>query len=384
MADYGYLVDLDDEAEVDDLEENAEEMIHYFTPPFYFPIRIGMVFAQRYRVEHKLGHGGFSTVWMAHDTVRNQDVALKVPTLTSDTVDNELAIHHEIRRRDEDSSKLNLSHGSFSISCSDSRHTVLVFPLRGPSLKSSFASMSMAHRMSAAKQVLQALKCLHDADIVHRDLNDKNILCGIVPLDAYDTKTKYQYLGRPKKDRLGPPTGTAELVRPAVFPATLLSGSVYIADFGIAIRAGTSVNYKPQSTFCAPERLHNTDPSAASDMWSYMCIFAELYLGHLPCFVNGDVVHRMVKVLGPLPQDWFRYYHRPGCNYASWYDPRTQPENTLEAMIARSRPDVTSSEAAHVLSFMQEGFRYDPQKRITAAQLLSNASFQAVMGLYGV
>jgi serine/threonine protein kinase len=43
-----------------------------------------------------------------------------------------------------------------------------VFPLRGPSLHSCFASMSMANRMSAAKQVLQALKCLHDANIVHR------------------------------------------------------------------------------------------------------------------------------------------------------------------------------------------------------------------------
>ena len=206
------------------------------------------------------------------------------------------------------------------------------------------------------------------------DLNDKNILCGIVPLDAYDTKTKYRYLGRPKKDLLEPPTGTAELVRPAVFPATLLSGSVYLADFGIAIRAGTSVTYKPQSPsgWCAPERLHNTDPSAASDIWSYMCIFAKLYLGHLPWFVNGNVLANMVKVLGPLPQNWYSYYHQPGSNDASWYDLRTQPENTLEAMIARSRPDVTSNEAAHVLSFMLEGFRYNPRKRITAAQLLSN------------
>lgn len=168
MADYGYFVNLDDETEVEDLEENAEEMIHYYQRPFYYPIRIGMVLARRYRIEHKLGHGGFSTVWMAHDTVRNQDVALKVPTLTSNTVDNEFAIHNEIRHRVKDSSKLLLSHDSFSVSCSDRRHTVLVFPLRGPSLNSSFASMSMARRMSAAKQVLQALKCLHDADIVHR------------------------------------------------------------------------------------------------------------------------------------------------------------------------------------------------------------------------
>lgn len=67
----------------------------------------------------------------------------------------------------------------------------------------------MADRMSAAKQVLQALKIPHDANIVHRgpfttphsslvslglhsiDLSDINIMCGMTPLDTYDVKTKY-------------------------------------------------------------------------------------------------------------------------------------------------------------------------------------------------
>jgi hypothetical protein len=118
-------------------------------------------------------------------------------------------------------------------------------------------------------------------------------------------------------------------------------------------------------------------------MWSYMCIFTKLYLGHLPWYVNGNVLAYMVKVLGPLPQNWYSHHQKPDSNEASWYDPSTQPENTLEAMIARSRPDVTSEEAAHVLSFMLKGFCYHPERRITAAELLSNASFQAIMRIYG-
>ncbi|KAF1828558.1 kinase-like protein [Decorospora gaudefroyi] len=385
MTDCGDFVNSDNEEEVEDLEENAEPLLLYFQPPFYYPICIGNVLAQRYRIEHKLGHGGFSTVWMAHDILTKKDVALKVTTLARDAADPESTMHNEIRRRVRDTSKLLLSREAFSLPSPNGHYRVLVFPLRGPSLHSCFASMSMANRMSAAKQVLQALKCLHDTNIVHRDLNDKNIMCGIAPLDAYDVKMKYQYLGRPKKIPFQTPAGMqGELVRPIVVPPSLLTKSVYLGDFGLAMNAGTSVNYKPQSpsAWCAPERLHNTDPSAASDMWSYMCVFTELYLGTLPWSIYGDALPGMVKVLGPPPQTWSGSYHQPTRADASWYDPRKQPESTLEAIIAHARPDVSSTERAHVLSFMLKGFSYNPQHRITAAQLLDNASFQAVMGFY--
>jgi serine/threonine protein kinase len=218
------------------------------------------------------------------------------------------------------------------------------------------------------------------------DLNDKNIVCGIVPLDDYDIKMKYQYLGRPRKMAFQTPAGMlGELVRPVVVPPSLLTQSVYLSDFGLAINAGTSVNYKPQSpsAWCAPERLHNVDPSAAGDMWSYMVIFTELYLGSLPWSIYGDAVRSIVKVLGPLPQTWYGQYHQPGGRDVSWYDPSRQPEFTLEEMIKNARPDVSPTERTHVLSFMLKGFSYDPQDRMTAAQLLDNASFQAVMGVYG-
>jgi serine/threonine protein kinase len=404
MTDYGDFIDSDNEEEVDNLEENAEPLLSYHQYPFYYPISIGNVLAQRYRIEHKLGHGGFSTVWMAHDIVTKMDVALKVTTLARYTEDPESTMHNEIRQRVRDTSKLLLSCGTFSLPTPNGHHKVLVFPLRGPSLHSCFASMSMFNRMSAAKQVLQALKCLHDANIVHRgpfiksprlsplrllpiDLNDKNIMCGIVPLDAYNTKMKYQYLGRPKKTILQNAAGMpGEHVRSLVFPPSLLTESVYLGDFGLAMHAGTSVNFKPQSpsAWCAPERLHQRDPSAASDMWSYMCLFAELYLGTLPWSIYGNVLlPEMVNALGPLPQTWNGYYHHPPEADASWYDPRKQPEFTLEAMIAHARPDVSSAERAHVVSFMLKGFSYDPQDRITAGELLHNASFQAVMGVYG-
>ncbi|KAF2463688.1 kinase-like protein [Lindgomyces ingoldianus] len=322
MTDCGDFVNSDDEEDVQDLEENAEPLSLYF----------------RYRIEHKLGHGGFSTVWMAHDIVKKKVFALKITTLARDAVDR------------ENTSKLLPSCEAFSLPSPNGHHRVLVFPLRGPSLHSCFASMSMANRMSAAKQVLQTLKSLHDANIVHQDLNDRNIMCGIAPLDTYDVKMKYQYLGRPKKIPLQTPAGMqGELVRPIVVPPSLLTNLFYLRDFGLAMNAGTLINYKLQSpsAWCAPERLHNTDLSAASDMWSYMCVFTELYLGTLPWSIYDDALPSIVK----------------------------QPESTLETIIAHARPDVSSTERAHVLFFMLKGFSYNPQHRMTAVQLLDNASF---------
>lgn len=342
---------------------------------------------------------------MAHDIVAKIDVALKVTTtLARCKEDPESAMHNEIRQRVLDTSKLLLSHETFSLPSPNGDHKVLVFPLRGPTLHSCFPIVSMTDRMSAAKQVLQALESLHVANIVHRgrldppltyqldteiflDLNDKNIMYGIMPLDAFDIQVKYQHLGRPKKIPLQTPAGMkGELVRPVVVPPSLLTNSFYLGDFGLAMNAGASVNYKPQSpsAWCAPERLHNTDPSPASEMWSHMCIFAELYIGTLPWSIYGDVLPNMIRVLGPLPQIWYPYYHQPTIVDASWYDPRKQVEFSLEAMIAQARPDVNSTERAHVFSFMLKGFSFDPRGRLTAGQLLYDTSFQAVMGFYGV
>ncbi|KAJ5715561.1 Protein kinase domain containing protein [Penicillium malachiteum] len=78
-ADFGDFVSTEDE-EVD-LEEVVEPWQKYDvkeTPRVFYPIHVGKVLNERYLVEHKLGFGGFSTVWMAHDLHEKRDVALKV------------------------------------------------------------------------------------------------------------------------------------------------------------------------------------------------------------------------------------------------------------------------------------------------------------------
>jgi hypothetical protein len=65
------FVGSDDECEV---ETNAEPRERH-EEGLYCPLYTGEVLDSRYRIEHKLGWGGFSTVWLAHDMQENKAVA---------------------------------------------------------------------------------------------------------------------------------------------------------------------------------------------------------------------------------------------------------------------------------------------------------------------
>lgn len=220
------------------------------------------------------------------------------------------------------------------------------------------------------------------------DLNEMNVMWGIAPLDNYNTKTKYEFLGRPQKIALDPHPGwQAEMVKPMEVPESLIEETFYLGDFGLAIKVGTSVSNKAHSPviYRAPEQLHNADPSFSTDMWSYMCLFAELYLGFNP--FDGwfsSVVLSIVDTLGPMPEHWKGDYKYPIIREDSWYDQsrKPRPERTLAAMIKRARPEASQTETDNVLSVMSKGFSYLPESRMSAAQLLEDASFKTVMQIY--
>jgi serine/threonine protein kinase len=222
------------------------------------------------------------------------------------------------------------------------------------------------------------------------DLKRENIMWGVTPLDDVNTKTKYEYLGRPLKIAI--PSMHGELVRPVEVPKSLLTDTVYLGDFGLATTAGTKVSHKELSlsnfAYYAPERLHNVNPSFPSDMWSYMCLFAELYLGIIPWETCSYVsmVTQMAKILGPLPKQWKGCFNAHGECDSSWYDHRRKPhhEATLGSIIKKYRPEVSLVEQNHVLNIMSKGFCYSPDDRPTATELLHDPSFQAVMEIYGL
>jgi serine/threonine protein kinase len=169
----------DEEWDSDELEEHDEieaysEPVSGYDKSLYYPLTIGEVLHERYEIVHKLGWGGCSTVWMAHDTKERKYVALKILTAAerghthgeSDTINEHLQ-----RQR-----KPNLVtyHKTFALPAGKKSHVhrVLVLPLMGPNLDQTCLEMPtsthMHYRMSAAWQLLLNLKDLHKAKVVHR------------------------------------------------------------------------------------------------------------------------------------------------------------------------------------------------------------------------
>lgn len=165
--DSGSFVSSDDEGDV--LAEC--EPVERYSEGLYYPICIGDILAGRYRVVHKLGWGGFSTVWMAHDLKLEKLVALKIGVVGT-SGEEELVAQKEIIRSVKDKSRILTFLDTFSLSGVKGTHRVMVFPLRGPSLGYGLAKVDFKTRMNAAKQLLLALKSLHDADIVVRGKYD--------------------------------------------------------------------------------------------------------------------------------------------------------------------------------------------------------------------
>jgi serine/threonine protein kinase len=125
--DWSDFVESDYEVDV----EGASARVERYPPGHYYPIQIGEVLDGRYRIEHKLGHGGFTTVWMSYDRQATQNVALKIIE-PGDAGEHEYNIQNEIIRTVRDTSRLITYLGTFFLQSSLGNHRVLVFPLRGP------------------------------------------------------------------------------------------------------------------------------------------------------------------------------------------------------------------------------------------------------------
>jgi serine/threonine-protein kinase SRPK3 len=115
-----------------------EETVRASKLEYYYPVKIGEVFQDRYSVIGKLGYGSASTVWLYHDLQNNKGyVALKV-YINRSKVHRELPIYTHINSMNsEHDGRLNLRKflDSFEINGPNGKHICLVHEASGMCLE---------------------------------------------------------------------------------------------------------------------------------------------------------------------------------------------------------------------------------------------------------
>jgi serine/threonine-protein kinase SRPK3 len=156
-----------------------EETVRGYNANHYYPVQIGYVFKDRYRVVGKLGYGSASTVWLCHD-LRNakQYVALKV-YINSSRVQRELQIYTHINNiQSKHGGKMSLRRllDSFEIQGPSGKHLCLVHEALGMSFEElgdlipgqGFASDLVRESLRGILRALHFLR--EEAHIIHTGL----------------------------------------------------------------------------------------------------------------------------------------------------------------------------------------------------------------------
>jgi len=125
-----------------------------------------------YRIERKLGDGGFATVYLAHDTVLDRKVALKILKRRKGWASSVLA---------EARAAAALSHPNvctvFGVDDSEGIVAIVMEYLVGQPLSRlvAEASASAPRALQLARQIAAGLSAAHAGDVVHGDLKPANI-----------------------------------------------------------------------------------------------------------------------------------------------------------------------------------------------------------------
>jgi AAA+ ATPase superfamily predicted ATPase len=157
---------------------------------------IGAVLSGKYRIDRKIGEGGFGVVYRAFDTNLKRDVAVKVLKA--------FGADESFKRRfyRESESLAQLSHANivtvFDCGEHDEQPFLVMELVTGPSLKDlvDTAAVPLSTVLTLSIQIARAMAYAHGRGVVHRDLTLNNIL--LSEIEGADTQAKIVDFGLAK------------------------------------------------------------------------------------------------------------------------------------------------------------------------------------------
>ncbi|KAI4716975.1 kinase-like protein [Aureobasidium sp. EXF-10727] len=354
---------------------------------------------------HKLGHGGFSTTWIARDSRLSRNVALKIKVASASSSDNRESLVLRALSRSGLTSESGQEHimqllDEFQHNGPNGVHDCLVFELLGPSVASVVERRSVDNRLpghiakKACKETCLGLQALHEQGIGHGDLHAGNLVFAVPQLAHLSENMLFENYGHPRTGPVNRADGSPlepgvpeYLVWPARFPIpdlALEKHPIKLIDFGESF----FLHGKPKTLHTpiavrAPELLFEDEYDLRADLWTLGCTMFELVVGYLPCSSlmaqKEDVLQQIADLIGEPPERWQpEWKAMPKWDQVSGEDPVYTLEEWLDLTYFddNKRPDFTREEIKQFGEMIRGPLQWEPSVRSSVADILSNEWFQ--------
>lgn len=204
----------------------------------------------RYQIIKTLGEGGMANVYLAHDTILDRNVAVKI--LRGDLANDEKFVR---RFQREALSASSLSHPNivevYDVGEDDGQYYIVMEYVEGKTLKQLLRKrgrLTVTEVMDVMLQLTDGMAHAHDSYIIHRDIKPQNIMI-------------------------------------------LENGMIKITDFGIAMALNSSQLTQTNSVmgsvhYLPPEQANGKGATIRSDIYSMGILMYELLTGSIP--YKGD------------------------------------------------------------------------------------------------
>ncbi|KAJ7660580.1 kinase-like domain-containing protein, partial [Mycena rosella] len=322
---------------VEDMEEGKN-----YGPGGFFPVKLGDVLgpecsapgSPRYRISAKLGHGSYSTVWLARDLVARRTMAVKIVRASESATSHEAAILKHLRTPISDSPAVLQLLDLFRVTSANGMHQALITEpvillqhlLKLPGIQ--------VNTRSLVRQVLEGLAFIHERGIAHGDLYPSNIGVAIPDLDSFSEVDIWDMCGPPTivplvaYDPAHNVTSFPPYLTHAVDLGELLVSDVpgfaarelcirildlgsYFAEESPSPRCHTPLSYAaPEVAFPMIAHSNRDAPwNRHADIWALGCTIYQIAGGGLLFrHIGTHILDDMAALCGGVPADWILYF----------------------------------------------------------------------------